>query len=79
MASGRPFELSKRDGHTAGVVVIGVCVAVVLAGLVAVARWGGLTVEPPRAPGQANPPAEADPADQADRQTRRTRPSRPSG
>jgi hypothetical protein len=47
---GRKFELSKRNGHTAGVVVIGVCVVVVLAGLVAVVRWGGLTVEPPRPP-----------------------------
>jgi hypothetical protein len=30
--------------------VIGVCVQAVLAGLVAVVRWGGLTVEPPAAP-----------------------------
>ena len=30
--------------------VIAVCILVVLAGLVAVVRWGGLTVEPPRAP-----------------------------
>ena len=62
---GRRFELSKRSGHTAGVVVIGVCVVVVLAGLVAVVRWGGLTVEPPR------PPDPGDP-----RATRRTRGSR---
>jgi hypothetical protein len=40
--------------------VIGICVLLVLAGLVAVVRWGGLTVEPPRAPEQAG---SADPTD----------------
>jgi hypothetical protein len=39
------------------VAVIGVCAVVVLAGLVAVARWGGLTVEPPPAPAPGDPPA----------------------
>jgi hypothetical protein len=43
-------ELSKPRGHTAGVAVIVVCILVVLAGLVAVVRWGGLMVEPPHAP-----------------------------
>jgi hypothetical protein len=43
------------------VAVIGVCVVVVLAGLVAVVRWGGLTVEPPQAPVRARP---GDPGDQ---------------
>jgi hypothetical protein len=43
------------------VAVIGVCVVVVLAGLVAVVRWGGLTVEPPQAPVRAGP---GDPGDQ---------------
>ena len=38
-------------GHTAPVAVIAVCVVLVLAGLAAVVRWGGLTVEPPHAPG----------------------------
>jgi hypothetical protein len=33
------------------VVVVAGCVVLVLAGLAAVVRWGGLTVEPPRAPG----------------------------
>ena len=47
---GPRFELSKPSGHTAGVAVIVVCILVVLAGLVAVVRWGGLTVEPPHAP-----------------------------
>jgi hypothetical protein len=53
------FELSKPSGHTAGVAVIVVCILVVLAGLVAVVRWGGLTVEPPHAPvaGGADPGA----------------------
>jgi hypothetical protein len=37
-------------GHTAPVAVIAVCVVLVVAGLVAVVRWGGLTVEPPHAP-----------------------------
>lgn len=57
---GQKFELSKRSGHTADVVVIGVCVVVVLAGLVAVVRWGGLTVEPPRTPdaGDAGDPPD---------------------
>jgi hypothetical protein len=32
------------------VAVIAVCVVLVLAGLAAVVRWGGLTVEPPHAP-----------------------------
>ena len=32
-------------------VVVAGCVVLVLAGLAAVVRWGGLTVEPPRAPG----------------------------
>jgi hypothetical protein len=41
-------------------VVIGICILLVLAGLVAVVRWGGLTVEPPHAPERAGP---ADPAD----------------
>jgi hypothetical protein len=40
--------------------VIGICVLLVLAGLVAVVRWGGLTVEPPRAPERAG---SADPTD----------------
>ena len=63
---GRRFELSKRSGHTAGVVVIGVCVVVVLAGLVAVVRWGGLTVEPPRPPDPGDPldPGEPPPVGQ---------------
>jgi len=47
---GNGFELSKPSGHTARVAVIVVCILVVLAGLVAVVRWGGLTVEPPHAP-----------------------------
>ena len=45
--------LSKPSGHTAGVAVIVVCILVVLAGLVATVRWGGLTVEPPHAPAAA--------------------------
>ena len=63
---GPRFELSKRSGHTAGVVVIGVCVVVVLAGLVAVVRWGGLTVEPPRPPDPGDPldPGEPPPVGQ---------------
>jgi hypothetical protein len=46
------------------VAVIGVCILVVLAGLVATARWGGLTVQPPHAPAPEGagpddpPPAE---------------------
>ena len=47
------LELSKPSGHTAGVAVIVVCILVVLAGLVATVRWGGLTVEPPHAPAAA--------------------------
>jgi hypothetical protein len=42
------------------VAVIGVCVVLVLAGLAAVVRWGGLTVKPPPAPTPADaaePPA----------------------
>jgi hypothetical protein len=58
---GQKFELSKRSGHTADVVVIGVCVVVVLAGLVAVVRWGGLTVEPPRTPDPGDPPDPGEP------------------
>jgi hypothetical protein len=56
---GNGFELGKPSGHTAGVAVIVVCILVVLAGLVAVVRWGGLTVEPPHAPvaGGADPGA----------------------
>ena len=46
--AGPPAE--QASGHTAGVAVIVVCILVVLAGLVAVVRWGGLTVEPPHAP-----------------------------
>jgi hypothetical protein len=60
---GRKLELSKRCGHTAGVVVIGVCVMVVLAGLVAVVRWGGLTVEPPRTPDPGGPGDPPDPGE----------------
>jgi hypothetical protein len=45
------------------VTVIGVCVLAVLAGLVAVVRWGGLTVEPPPAPTR---PLSADPGDPAE-------------
>ena len=60
---GRKFELSKRSGHTAGVMVIGVCVVMVLAGLVAVVRWGGLTVEPPRTPDPGDPGDPGDPPD----------------
>ena len=44
-------------------VVIGVCVLLVLAGLAAVVRWGGLTVEPPRAPERAGSGDPADPGD----------------
>jgi hypothetical protein len=44
-------ELSKPVGHTAGVAVMVGCIVVALAGLVATVRWGGLTVEVPRAPG----------------------------
>jgi hypothetical protein len=40
--------------------VIVVCIVLVLAGLAAVVRWGGLAVEPPRTPA---PPTPADPAD----------------
>ena len=36
-------------------VVIGVCVLLVLVGLAAVVRWGGLTVEPPQAPDPGDP------------------------
>jgi hypothetical protein len=39
------------------VAVIGVCALVLLAGLAAVVRWGGLTVEPPHAPAPGDPPA----------------------
>jgi hypothetical protein len=35
------------------VAVIGVCILVVLTGLVATVRWGGLTVQPPHAPAPA--------------------------
>ena len=35
--------------------VIVVCIALVLAGLVAVVRWGGLAVEPPPVPAQDAP------------------------
>ena len=42
-------ELSKPSRHTAAMVVIGVCVLLVLAGLAAVVRWGGLAVESPSA------------------------------
>jgi hypothetical protein len=42
--------------------VIVVCILVVLAGLVAVVRWGGLTVEPPHAPAEeAAAPGEPPP------------------
>ena len=44
-------------------VVIGVCVVVVLAGLVAVVRWGGLTVEPPRTPDPGDPGDPPDPGE----------------
>ena len=43
--------------------VIGVCVLAVLAGLVAVVRWGGLTVEPPPAPTRAPSGDPGDPAE----------------
>ena len=43
-------------------VVIGVCVVLVLAGLAAVVRWGGLTVEPPPAPERAGSEGPPDPA-----------------
>jgi hypothetical protein len=47
------------------VAVIVVCVLVVLAGLVAVVRWGGLTVEPPHAPAaEAAAPGEPPPVEQ---------------
>jgi hypothetical protein len=39
------------------VVVIGVCAVLLVAGLAAVVRWGGLTVEPPHAPAPGDPPA----------------------
>jgi hypothetical protein len=41
--------------------VIVVCILAVLAGLVAVVRWGGLTVEPPRAPAEEGAAAPGDP------------------
>ncbi|HJW35290.1 MAG TPA: hypothetical protein VJ769_01525, partial [Actinomycetes bacterium] len=41
--------------------VIVVCIVVVLAGLVAVVRWGGLTVEPPHAPAAAEAAAPGEP------------------
>jgi hypothetical protein len=44
------------------VAVIGVCILAVLAGLVAVVRWGGLTVEPPPAPTRTGPGDPGDPA-----------------
>jgi hypothetical protein len=43
--------------------VIGICVLLVLAGLVAVVRWGGLTVEPPRVPTRAPSGDPGDPAE----------------
>jgi hypothetical protein len=43
------------------VAVIGVCVLAVLAGLVAVVRWGGLPVEPPPAPTPLPPGDPAEP------------------
>jgi hypothetical protein len=57
------FELSKPSRHTAAMVVIGACVLLVLAGLAAVVRWGGLPVEPPTAPagpGPGDPPRPGD-------------------
>ena len=52
----------QAEGHTAGVAVIVVCILVVLAGLVAVVRWGGLMVEPPHAPAaEAASPGEPPP------------------
>jgi hypothetical protein len=56
------FELSKPSRHTAAM-VIGACVLLVLAGLAAVVRWGGLAVEPPTAPagpGPGDPPRPGD-------------------
>ena len=44
-------------------VIIGVCVVVVMAGLVAVVRWGGLTVEPPRPPDPGDPGDPPDPGE----------------
>jgi hypothetical protein len=43
------------------VAVIAGCVVLVLAGLAAVVRWGGLTVEPPHAPGLEGPGADDPP------------------
>lgn len=48
------------QAHTAAMAVIVVCVVLVLAGLAAVVRWGGMAVEPPPAPA-------ADVADPTDR------------
>src|SRR5215203_1761986 len=43
----QPYAPARRSGHTAAMAVIILCIALVLVGLVAVVRWGGLAVEPP--------------------------------
>src|SRR6266705_6957128 len=58
---GRPQALAACIGHTVAMWVIVVCIALGLAGLAAVVRWGGLAVEPPPAPapegaGPTDPP-----------------------
>src|SRR6266704_1841060 len=58
---GRPQALAACIGHTVAMWVIVVCIALGLAGLAAVVRWGGLAVEPPPAPapegaGPSDPP-----------------------
>jgi len=45
-------------GHTAAMAIILVCILLVLAGLVAAVRWGGLTVQPP--PSAPDPAAPTD-------------------
>jgi hypothetical protein len=60
-AEGEWPQLTKLTGHTAGMVVVGVCVVLVLAGLAAVARWGGLTVDPPDPADPGNPMADPPP------------------
>src|SRR5215216_3088804 len=47
----QPYVPARRSGHTAAMAVIILCIALVLDGLVAVVRWGGLAVEPPPTPG----------------------------
>ena len=47
--------VTSRVGHTAAMAMVLVCILLVLAGLVAAVRWGGLTVQPPSAPDPAAP------------------------